>query len=161
MNNGSVRRVQPAPVRKQLFVEASPELAFDVFTSGFSRWWPPSHHIGAAEYRTAVIEPRVGGRWYEIGEDGSECDWGDVLLWKPPELIILAWRLGADWKYDKNLLTEIEVKFTSEGSRTRIDFEHRKLENWGSAADQARTAIDSEGGWGGLLRMYAAAVHAC
>ncbi len=158
MTSTSEPRIVPAPVRKQLVVEASPEHAFDVFTAGFSKWWPASHHIGAAAYRAAVIEPREGGRWFEIGEDGSECDWGDVLTWEPPVRLVLAWRLGADWKYDKNLLTEIEVKFTAEGARTRIDFEHRKLENWGLAAAQARDAIDSEGGWGGLLGMYAAAL---
>jgi uncharacterized protein YndB with AHSA1/START domain len=159
MSSDTVRTIRPAPVRKQLTVQASPERAFEVFTAGFATWWPPSHHIGAAAYKTAVIEPRVGGRWYEIGEDGSECDWGEVLIWAPPGRIVLAWRLGADWKYDRNLLTEVEVRFTAEGARTRFDLEHRKLENWGASADQARAAIDSEAGWSGLLKMYSAAVH--
>jgi hypothetical protein len=30
---------------------------------------------------TAVIEPGIGGRWYEHGEDGSMCQWGGVLAW--------------------------------------------------------------------------------
>ena len=63
---------------------------------------------------------------------GATCS-----AWQPPIRLVLAWRLGADWKYYKDLLTEIEVRFTADGSRTRIDFEHRKLENWGSAAAQA------------------------
>jgi uncharacterized protein YndB with AHSA1/START domain len=157
MSSDPVRTIRPAPVRKQLTVEASPKRAFEVFTAGFGAWWPPSHHIGAAAYKTTVIEPRAGGRWYEIGEDGSECNWGDVLIWAPPERLVLAWRLGAGWKYDKDLLTEVEIRFTAKGACTRIDFEHRKLENWGAAAEATRAAIDSDGGWSGLLKLYAAA----
>jgi uncharacterized protein YndB with AHSA1/START domain len=160
MSSGTTRTIRPAPVRKQLTVEASPQRAFEVFTAGFGGWWPPSHHISAAAYKTAVIEPRVGGRWYEVGQDGSECDWGDVLVWDPPGRLVLAWRLSADWKYQKDLLTEVEVRFTAEGSRTLVEFEHRKLENWGAGANQAHAAIDGEGGWNGLLKMYAAAVAA-
>jgi uncharacterized protein YndB with AHSA1/START domain len=155
MCSDTTRAIRPAPVRKQLIVDASPERAFEVFTAGFGGWWPPSHHIGAAAYKTAVIEPRAGGRWFEIGEDGAQCDWGDVLVWEPPTRLVLAWRLGGDWKYHKDLLTEVEVRFNAEGARTRVDFEHRKLENWGAGGDAARAAIDSDGGWSGLLKLYA------
>lgn len=160
MSNATARTIQPAPVRKQLFVDATPERAFEVFTARFAQWWPASHHIGAAPLKTPVLEPRVGGRWYEIGEDGSECDWGDVLVWEPPARLVLAWRIGADWKYHKDLLTEVEVRFTAEDGRTRVDFEHRKLENWGEKAETNRASVDSEGGWTGILRLFATAVAA-
>jgi len=160
MSSGAARTIKLAPVRKQIIVEASPQRAFEVFTAGFGGWWPPGHHIGVADYKDAVIEPRVGGRWYEIGHNGSECDWGDVLVWNPPERLVLAWRLSADWKYQKDLLTELEVRFTAEGPRTLVELEHRKLENWGAGAEQAHTAIDGDRGWSGLLEMYAAAVAA-
>ena len=149
-------KIKPAPVRKTLMVEAPAEHCFDVFTAGFSRWWPRSHHIGASEMKGGVIEPRAGGRWYEIGEDGSECQWGDVLVWEPPSRLVLAWRLGADFTYDPALLTEVEVTFTpAGGDRTRVDLEHRLIENMGERAAEARESVDSPGGWGSILAAFA------
>ena len=54
-----------------------------MFTERFGTWWPAEHHIGAADLADAIIEPRVGGRYYERGVDGSECDWGRVLAYDP------------------------------------------------------------------------------
>lgn len=148
--------IKPAPVKKTLTVAATPQKAFEVFTAGFDRWWPRSHSIGAAPLKTAVIEQRQGGRWYGLLENGTEAEWGDVLAWEPPRRLLLAWRIGADWKYDPNLLTEVEVVFTPEGEGTRVNFEHRLLDNMGAAGEGARAAFDSEGGWSGLLQMFAA-----
>lgn len=148
-------KIRPAPVRKSIVVNAPVEKAFAVFTRQFGTWWPASHSIGASPLKTVVIEPRQGGRWYEVGEDGSHCPWGDVLAWNEPHGLVLAWRIGADWKFDPELLTEVEVRFSPEGeNRTRVDLEHRLLENMGDAADGARTAYDSPGGWQGMLALY-------
>ena len=148
--------IKPAPVRKSVSVAASPETAFRVFTTGFDSWWPRSHSIGDSPLKTAVIEPAIGGRWYGLLENGTEAPWGDVLAWEPPRRVLLAWRIGADWVYDPRLLTEVEVTFTPDGAATRVELEHRLLENMGAAGEGARAMFDSEGGWGGLLAMFAA-----
>lgn len=105
-----------------------------------------------------VIEPRVGGRWYEVGVDGSECDWGRVLAYEPPHRIVLAWQLDAQWRYDPELVTEVEVRFSAVEGGTLVELEHRNLERYGAAAEQVRSAIDSDGGWPRELRLFAAAV---
>ena len=148
--------IKPAPVKKTLTVAAAPARAFEVFTAGFGRWWPATHSIGESPLKLAVIEPGIGGRWYGLLEDGSENPWGDVLAWEPPTRLVLAWRISADWSYDPELLTEVEVVFTAEGEGTRVDLEHRHLERMGDGAETARASFDSDGGWGGLLRMFAA-----
>ena len=150
--------IKPAPVRKSISVAAAPEVAFRLFTEGFDRWWPRSHSIGAAPLKTAVLEPKVGGRWYGLLEDGSEADWGAVLAWEPPRRVLLAWRIGADWKYQPDLLTEVQVTFTPEGETTLISLEHRLLENMGAAGEGARAQFDGDGGWGALLGLFAARV---
>jgi len=152
------RTITPAPVRKSFSVNATPERAFDVFTAKFDNWWPRTHSTGDSPLKQVVLEPRVKGRWYGRLEDGTEADWGDVLAWDPPGRLVLAWRLGADFRYDPNLLTEIEVIFTQDGARTRVDFEHRGLERMGEKAAETRVALDSDGGWTGILKLYADAV---
>ncbi len=60
----------------------------------------------------------MNGRWYERGEDGSECEWGRVLAWNPPDGLTLAWQLNAAFKFDPALVTEVEVKFVPLAART-------------------------------------------
>src|SRR5713226_9297284 len=91
------------------------EKAFRVFTSSFNTWWPRECHIGYAEMAEAILEPRDGGRWYERGVDGSECDWGRVLAWEPPHRLLVTWQVNGSWQYDPDPLhaSEIEARFTA------------------------------------------------
>jgi len=149
-------------VRKEITVEASQARAFDVFTREHGAWWPlATHHIGSAAAETAIIEPHAGGRWFERAADGSECDWGRVLVWDPPGRLVLAWEISADWKHDESIDTEVEVRFVSLGpARTRVELEHRRLDRYGAAAEQMRGIFDSENGWTNILRLFVARAHA-
>ena len=140
-------------IQKQFTVDAPLERAFRVFTAKMGAWWPKSHHIGKAPLRDLVIEPKVDGRWYEIDDDGSACDWGKVLAWDPPRRLVLAWQLDQEFQYDPALVTEVDVTFTALGPRqTRVDFEHRHLERFGDAAERLRGGMDT--GWGEILASY-------
>lgn len=106
--------------------------------------------------KEAVIEPRVGGRWFERGNDGSECDWGRVLVWEPPVRVVLAWQLDSEWHYNPELRTEVEVRFIAESAEaTRVELEHRYLERLGDQGPVLREKIDAPGGWSALLGLYA------
>lgn len=152
------RTIQPAPVRKSVVVQAAPARAFEVFTARLGAWWPKSHHIGKTEPQTVIIEPRAGGRWFERGIDGVECDIGHVLAWEPPYRLVLAWQLSAEFKYVRDLVTEVELRFTAEGTRaTRVDLEHRNLERYGDLAEKVRDAVGSPNGWTAILEHFARA----
>jgi uncharacterized protein YndB with AHSA1/START domain len=150
--------IQPAPVRREVTVKAAPARAFEVFTAGIGRWWPKSHHIGSGELLDMIVEPHEGGRWYERSTDGSECELGKVLAWDPPLRLMLGWQLTPDWKYDPDLLTEVEVNFVplADGS-TRVELEHRNLERFGERAEAVRESIGAPGGWTLILQVYAEA----
>jgi uncharacterized protein YndB with AHSA1/START domain len=147
-----------AAVTKSVTVEAPVDKAFRVFTDGIDRWWFRQHHIGASELQEVVLEPRAGGRWYEVGIDGTECPWGHVLAWDPPHRLVLAWQIDSAWHFDPDLITEVEVRFAADGpDRTVVELEHRDLERFGDASETMRTGFDSAGGWQGLLGAFAQA----
>jgi uncharacterized protein YndB with AHSA1/START domain len=152
--------IQPAPVRRSVTVKASPARAFEIFTAGIGNWWPASHHIGTSPLKLPVIEPHAGGRWYAICQDDSECDIGRVLAWEPPSRLLLAWQINAQWQFDPDLVTEVEVTFTAvDAGSTRVDLEHRRLERFGDAAEPIRAQFEAPDGWGQILSLYAGAVR--
>jgi uncharacterized protein YndB with AHSA1/START domain len=144
-------------VSRSVLVPLSREAAFDLFTARFGDWWPKdSHHLSKAPVADAFLEPRVGGRWYERAEDGSECDWGHVRELDPPARILLAWHLTPDWEYDPDpaKATEVEVLFSAEDHGTRVTLEHRGFEVHGEPGTAMRDSVGGEGGWRSLLELY-------
>lgn len=143
------------PVRHSIVVEAPREHAFDVFTQGIDTWWFRDHHIGKEALKEVVMEPREGGRVFERGIHGLECDWGRVLVWEPPTRLVVSWGIGGDWRFDPDLsrASEYEVSFIEESpSRTRVEFEHRHFERHGEAGRGIRDSVDK--GWPKLLAAY-------
>jgi Activator of Hsp90 ATPase homolog 1-like protein len=153
MSTDSAAAVQ---VSRSITVPLSPARAFALFTERMTDFWPKEHSIGSAELAEVVIEPSVGGRWYERGVDGSECPWGRVAQWEPPRKVVLLWQIGANWQYDPDFETDIEVTFTEESpNRTRVDLSHNNLQRYGDATEQMRAIFDDPKGWAGTLAAFA------
>jgi uncharacterized protein YndB with AHSA1/START domain len=145
-------------VRRSVTVQAPPERAFEVFTTGMSSWWPmESHHIGEATAVEIYMEPRAGGRWGERDAAGRECDWGFVTEWDPPQRVLLAWHLSPDYEFvaDPGRSTEVEVRFTSQDGGTLVELEHRGFERHVETGARIRETVSGPGGWTELLDLYA------
>jgi uncharacterized protein YndB with AHSA1/START domain len=150
-------------VRKSITVKASAARAFEVFTAEMDSWWPREHHIGKSPMKKCIVEGRVGGRCYSEQIDGTDCDWGSVLVWEPPRRFVMAWQITLKWEYETDLAksSEVEVRFTplADGS-TRVDLEHRHLSRHGAGFEGMRSAVDSPNGWGGTLDRFKARAEA-
>ena len=154
------RTITIAPVRKSIRVNADQRHAFEVFTAGLGRWWPRNHTIGNPPMKTAVMEPRLGGRWYELGEDGSQADVGKILVWEPPHRFVMSWDINSSWKPDPAVSSEVEVRFVADGpNATVVELEHRKFEQMGAEAGESMRK-DVDGGWPGLLEVFKKAAEA-
>lgn len=139
---------------------APQESAFRVFTQQFGTWWPKEYHIGEADMADFVLEPRAGGRWYEVGGDGTECDTGRMTVYEPPDRVTLGWHLDATWQYDPDPAhaSEVEVRFVAAGpDRTRVEPEHREIERHGDGAEGVRQGVDAPEGWTYCLELFAKA----
>ena len=149
----ATKTIAPAPIHKAILVKADPEKAFRIFLGAMGSWWPKGHSLLGSPQKDVVIEPRVGGRWYEVGEDGSEYEWGRVLAWDSPNRAVLAWQLNGEWRYDKDFETEVEIRFEPDGDGTRVEFEHRGLEAFDRTARDGHV-MGMDEGWGAILEGY-------
>jgi len=151
-----------AAVRQTFHVNVPIEFAFKVFTEKMGSWWPASHHVGDTPFKELLIDPRKGGRWYEINVNGEELIWGTVLAWDPPKKVALSWHLGPDWKSNPDLAkaSEVVLEFIAEGAElTRVEFEHGHLERHGAGWEGMREMVGSPGGWPAILAKYAEATR--
>jgi uncharacterized protein YndB with AHSA1/START domain len=151
------RTVTITPVRKSVVVKVAPALAFDIFTGCIDTWWPKTHSMGGAPFKTSRIEPFVGGRWYAEREDGSELSIARVLVWEPGRRVVFHWEITAGWKRDACNPSELEVNFIADGAATRVELEHRGFDRVGQEAGR-QFRNDVERGWPVLLDLYSAEV---
>jgi len=143
-----------APVRKTVHVKVPIEHAFEVFTSGLTRWWPNSHGIGKKPIQKVMMEPRLGGRWLEIADDGTETSAATIIIWEPPHRFVMLWQVSAEWKPDLAMKSEVDVRFVADGPEaTHVELVHHKFETMGAEAS-ASMRRDVDGGWPGLLQRF-------
>jgi len=155
MNDVAQQRIAPAAIRKTTEVKAPIDRAFRVFTGRMGEWWHKEHSVAQGTTQAdVVIEPRAGGRWYEVGADGSEHDWGRVIAFEPPRRLVLAWQLTREFQYDPEFETTVEVRFEERDGMTIVEFEHRDLERMGADAVELLEGMD--GGWAMLLGLFKA-----
>lgn len=154
--------VEAGVVIKSVRVKAPAERAFRVFVEEMETWWPVTHHIGKEPFELIVVEPRVGGRWYERTASGAECQWGTVLGWDPPHSVRLSWHVGPghdspDWVADMDIskASEVEVRFTPLAPEmTIVELIHSKLERHGQGWEQLQAIFDGPGAWVGVLECF-------
>jgi uncharacterized protein YndB with AHSA1/START domain len=145
-------------VRHEIVVQAPVARAFSVFTDEMGSFKPPEHNMLGVEIAETVFEPRAGGRVYDRGTDGSECHWARVLVYEPPDRVVISWDISPQWQIETNLekTSEVEVRFIAEApDRTRIELEHRNLDRHGDGWEAVREGVDGGDGWPLYLQRFA------
>ena len=152
------RSAEQTSIRHQVTVDAPIERAFAVFTEDFGSFKPREHNMLAVDIAETVFEPRAGGRLFDRGVDGSECQWARVLAYEPPDRVVISWDISPHWQIetDPEKTSEVEIRFIAEGAdRTRVELEHRNLDRHLDGWQSLREGVDGGDGWPLYLRRYA------
>jgi uncharacterized protein YndB with AHSA1/START domain len=141
--------VKLEPLRKQLKVGLSVESAFRLFTTGMGKWWPlMTHSVGEDQAETCYFEEWIGGRIVEVLKDGSQSEWGRVLVWEPFHKVSFQWYPGRS----PDTAQEVTVTFTELPGGSLVELVHVGWETLGDEALAKRNGYDS--GWDYVLAKY-------
>jgi uncharacterized protein YndB with AHSA1/START domain len=143
------------PVRQAIDVTVPLREAFRIFVDEIHTWWPlTSHSVGRHTAVSCAFEGTAGGRVYENHEDGSTQIWGTIIDWEPPHRVVFSWHPGRD----AATAQEVELRFSEDGNRTRLELEHRGWEALGERAASARESYQT--GWPAVLTSFISRCHA-
>ena len=145
------------PIRKSIVVNTGVERAFALFIDQFDAIKPREHNLLSVPIAETVFEPRAGGRVYDVGVDGSRCEWSRVLAYEPPSRVVISWDIGPTWQLeaDPAKTSEVEVRFIAESDdRTRVELEHRHLDRHGEGWQAVADGVDGDAGWPLYLSRY-------
>lgn len=131
--------VDLAPVVKTLELQRSAADAFRIYVHEAAKWWPLATHALSPENNTTaidhIVEPRIGGRVYEVAEDGRTFDWGEVLAYEPGRRFAMTWQLGQP----REQSGEVEVRFEPRGpDACLVTLTHTGWERMGERGAQMR-----------------------
>ena len=71
-----MEKINKLIIERNYMLAVSEQQAFDLFTKQLAKWWPREYTWSRESLEFIGIEPRVGGRCYERGLHGFECQFG-------------------------------------------------------------------------------------
>jgi uncharacterized protein YndB with AHSA1/START domain len=128
-----------------------------LFSNRFDAIKPREHNLLAVPIAETVFEARLGGCIYDVGVDGSRCEWARVLVFEPPDRVVFSWDIAPTWQLETDLskTSEVEVRFIAQSDDfTHVELEHRRLERHGTDWQEVADAVDGPAGWLLYLHRY-------
>jgi uncharacterized protein YndB with AHSA1/START domain len=147
------------PVVRTLALNCSRAHAYATFTARIGEWWPPGSSASGVNLADVVIEPRVGGRVYEISKNGDEFTWGAVKAIQDGTAITMVWTLGIRAPDP----TELDVRFSGDITGDLADEDllaDVTLRHSGFVSDDDHARFGLDGGWTEVLAAYQACAEA-
>jgi len=128
-------------IEQEVTIAASPVRVFDALTTDVAAWWGMPH-MYAEDARDIVLEPRVGGRFYEDWGNGEGALYATVAIARRPERLRLVGSMGMRGA----VAGVIEITLAPQGPGTTLRLSHRAV---GEVTEETETGYRD--GWRGLL----------
>ena len=120
-----------SPIVLEFELAVPPAEAWTRFVAGFSDWWPGETHSLSRDPRTrCLLEPRAGGRLYEVAPDGSEHAWGRVDDIQPGASVCFSWHPGRE----PASAQQVAIRFAARPAGCRVRLVHGRWEALGEIA---------------------------
>jgi hypothetical protein len=129
------------PIHREVFVDAEPAVAFDVFTGQIGQWWPLAENGVYGGQSTVAFEE---GRLIERSTDGEMSVWGTVTEWAPGQAVRFTWHPGKE----AEKASAVSVSFNRRGQGTLFVLEHS---GWEIFADPETARSEYDQGWPPVL----------
>ena len=133
-------------VEVEVTINASPARVWRALVSETPTWWHPEFYT-IAEPRKFILEPRLGGRAYEDGGDGTGLTWFTIVGVAPEKSLHLVGHLFPGWGGPAVSMVKIILEpEDAAGSATRVKLRDALI---GDVTD--KTAGTMREGWTMLL----------
>lgn len=139
-NQVLLRRME---VEQEISINASAERVFEVLTGDISAWWGAPHLLTASP-QAIILEPRVGGRFYEQSGSGDGALWATVTTIKKNEYLELTGPMGMSGMLHGVITFSLEPK--NGGEATLLKLSHQAI---GQLDDDTQSNYNA--GWQDLL----------
>ena len=142
------------PPRREIIVDADPDLAFAVFTERIGEWWPLcAFSVHGAGATVAFVDRRLGSTIVESSPGAADAVWGTVTRWDPPDSVAFTWHPGKE----AEAASQVSVAFEAADGKTLVRLEHT---GWEIFAEPAAAREEYGHGWPTVLDGFAARVAA-
>jgi hypothetical protein len=119
----SEETIRTLDIRKDVFIEASPEIAFEAVLEELG----PGSRLPDGQPFPMTIEAYPGGRWFrDLGEAGGRPYghlWGHVQVIKAPALLELVGPMMMSYPASNH----VQYRLKAEGKGTRLSLTHRAV----------------------------------
>jgi hypothetical protein len=136
-----------SPIRREVLVDATPAIAFDVFTQRIATWWPLDDKSVHGPGSSVAF---VDGTIIETSSGKPDVLWGTVTRWEPPGVLAFTWHPGSG----PERASLVTVTFAPVGERTLVRLEHA---GWEVFDDPPAMRAAYDEGWPVVLDCYVAA----
>jgi len=133
--------VRAFQIEQEVTIAAPPARVFDALTKEVSAWWGRPH-MYAEDARDIILEPRVGGRFYEDWGNGEGALYAIVTIARRPEWLRMSGSMGMRGA----VAGVIEITLTPKGAGTVVRLSHRVV---GEVTEETESGYRE--GWRGLF----------